>query len=84
MSIFFGKKRTRQQIQALVRCKQPDCVELLALFQAMLDETKTSLIVADDSVRIHRLQGRAEVLSDFLESVARSQEVLGLVDKRPT
>ena len=75
MKIFVGQKPDRQQIQALMRCKQPDSEALLALFAAKLEETKTSLIAADDPVRIHRLQGRAEVLSDFLEAVEKSQEV---------
>jgi hypothetical protein len=75
MKIFVGQKPDRQHIQALLRCKQPDNGALLALFAAKLEETKTSLVAADDPVRIHRLQGRAEALADFLEAVEKSQEV---------
>ena len=75
MKIFVGQKPDRQHRQALMRCKLPDSEALLALFAAKLEETKTSLIAADDPVRIHRLQGRAEVLADFLEAVEKSPEV---------
>jgi len=63
-------------MQALNRCKHPENEALLELFKTKLDEVKTALIQAEDPVRIHRLQGRAEVLVDFLESVEKSQEVL--------
>lgn len=49
----------------------------------VLEDTKTSLIAAEDPVRIHRLQGRAEVLSEFLDSVSKSDEIMERVDKRP-
>lgn len=62
-------------MQALMRCKLPDNEALRELFAAKLEETKLSLISADDPVRIHRLQGRAEVLADFLEAVEKSSEV---------
>lgn len=75
MKIFVGNKPDRQQIQALMRCKLPDSEALLALFRVRLEETKTALIAAEDQVRIHRLQGRAEVLADFLEAVEKSPEV---------
>lgn len=75
MKIFVGQKPDRQQIQALMRCKLPDSESLLSLFRVRLEETKTALIAADDPVRIHRLQGRAEALADFLEAVEKSSEV---------
>jgi hypothetical protein len=76
MKIFVGQKPDRKQMQALTRCKLPDNEALLDLFKTRLDEVKTALIQAEDPVRIHRLQGRAEVLSDFLEAVEKSNEVL--------
>ncbi len=63
-------------MQALNRCKHPEQEALLDLFKTKLDEVKTALIQAEDPVRIHRLQGRAEALTDFLEAVEKSQEVL--------
>jgi|688.fasta_scaffold836286_2 hypothetical protein len=83
MSIFIGHKPNRQHIQALRRCKQPENDSLLDLFRTVLEDTKTSLIAAEDPVRIHRLQGRAEVLSEFLDSVSKSDEIMERVDKRP-
>jgi hypothetical protein len=75
MKIFVGQKPDRQQMQALMRCKLPDSEQLLALFRARLEETKSALVVADDYHRICKLQGRAEVLADFLEAVEKSSEV---------
>ncbi len=62
-------------MQALMRCKFPDNEALLDLFRVKLEETKTSLMTAEDSVRVHRLQGRAEALADFLEAVEKSSEI---------
>lgn len=76
MKVFIGQKPTRQQMLALQRCKLPESESLLAVFRERLDETKTALIYADDPVRINRLQGRAEVLTDFLEAVERAHEIL--------
>jgi hypothetical protein len=76
MKIFVGQKPDRKHIQALFRCKLPENEALLELFKTKLDEVKTSLVLAEDPVRIHRLQGRAEVLTDFLEAVEKSREVL--------
>ena len=66
-------------MQALNRCKLDENGALLDLFRKKLEETKESLILADDLVRIHRLQGRAEVLSDFLEAVEKSSEIFDRV-----
>jgi hypothetical protein len=76
MKIFVGQKPDRKHIQALYRCKHPESEALLDLFRSKLEEVKTSLVLAEDPVRIHRLQGRAEVLIDFLESVEKSNEIL--------
>lgn len=76
MKIFVGQKPDRQHMQALYRCKLPENEALLNLFRTRLEEVKTALVAAEDSVRIHRLQGRAEALSDFLEAVERSPEIL--------
>jgi len=76
MKIFVGPKPDRKQMQALTRCKLPESEALLALFKTKLEETKNSLVSAEDPARIYRLQGRAEVLSDFLEAVEKSPEIL--------
>jgi len=79
MKIFIGQKPDRQQVQALQRCRLDENGALLDLFRRSLEETKTSLISADDPIRIHRLQGRAEVLADFLEAVEKSPEIFDRV-----
>jgi len=48
-------------------------VELMAI---KLEELKESLVVATDTQQIHRLQGKASVLKEFLEAVEKSSEVL--------
>jgi len=73
--MFLGNKVDRQHIQALAECKLRQD-KLIQLFQSSLDETKSQLVKADDVVRIHRLQGQASVLEDFLEAVEKAQEVL--------
>ena len=79
MRIFVGQKPNRQHIQALVRCKLQENEALLELFSEKLEEVKESLIQVEDPVLIHRLQGRAEVLRDFLEAVERSSEIVDRV-----
>jgi hypothetical protein len=76
MNIFVGPKPDRQQIQALNRCKLPENEALVRLLQVKLEETKNSLMLAEELVKLYRLQGRAEALADFLEAVEKSSEIL--------
>lgn len=76
MSIFLGSRPDKRYVAALVKCRQPDNEALLTLFKTKLDETKAALVDADDLTRIHRLQGRAEALRDFLEAVEQAPSVL--------
>ncbi len=46
------------------------------LFKTKLEETRNSLMVAEEPHRVYRLQGQAQVLTDFLEAVEKSSEVL--------
>ena len=75
MSMFVGHKANQQHIQALYDCKLRDD-KILDLFRLKLEETKTALVQADEAVRIHRLQGQAAVLQDFLDAVEKSSEIL--------
>ena len=79
MKIFIGQKPDRQHMFALQRCKLNENGALLDLFRKKLEQTKDALVLAEDSVLIHRLQGRAEVLADFLESVEKSTGILDRV-----
>jgi hypothetical protein len=79
MKIFIGQKPDRQHMFALQRCKLDENGALLDLFRKKLEQTKDALVLAEDSVLIHRLQGRAEVLADFLESVEKSSGILDRV-----
>lgn len=76
MNFFLGSKPDRKHIQALVRCRSGEMEGLQSLFKVKLEEVKISLVEADDTVRIHRLQGRAEILKDFLEALEQAPSVL--------
>ena len=74
MNVFLGGRPDKQHVQALLTCKQVGGLE--ALFTKLMQETQDALVRADDMVRVHRLQGRAEVLRDFLEAVADAPSVM--------
>jgi hypothetical protein len=76
MNVFLGSKPDRKHLVVLNKCRMPEMADLISLFTAKLEETKTSLMSADDMARVHRLQGRAEVLNDFLEAIEQSPSVL--------
>jgi arginine repressor len=74
MNLFLGGRPDRQHVQALITSKQVGHLE--RLFQNVLSEVKTSLVRADDMALIHRLQGRAQVLEDFLEALEQAPSVM--------
>jgi len=74
MNLFLSSRPDRQHVAALLKCRGSE--DLLGIFKAKLEETKAALIVADDTVKIHRLQGRAEVLQDFLEAVKEAPSIM--------
>lgn len=77
MNIFIGHKPNRQRMQAFNVCKQQGAdSQIVQAVAAALAATKDSLVTADDTVRIHRLQGVASALKDFLDAVEISNEVL--------
>lgn len=71
----FGKL-DRQQLIALVRCSSPEMASLVPLFEKVLDDTKAALVRTDDLGHFQRLQGRAQVIEDFLEAVSSAPSVL--------
>ena len=81
MKSIIGDKPTKQHLQALMRCKLPESEPLLSLLSTRLEETKQSLIKAEDMARVYKLQGRAEILQDFLEAVNKSSEIMGRINK---
>tara|TARA_R110000851_G_scaffold83428_1_gene182219 strand:+ start:501 stop:740 length:240 start_codon:yes stop_codon:yes gene_type:complete len=76
MGMFLEHKPRKQHVQALYNCKVGSNALILELFEVKLAEIKDSLVLADDPVTVHRLQGKAIVLKEFLEAVEKSQEVL--------
>jgi len=76
MSLFLSAQTERKHVEALNRCRLPELSSLVELFKIIEEDTLRSLAKADDSARIYRLQGRAEVLTDFLEAVEKASSVL--------
>jgi len=79
MNIFIGYKPNRHHLQSLVECRIGHS-HLQAMFSSVLEDTKKALVRADDPVNIHRLQGTAKTLQDFLDAVETSPEVLARVN----
>ena len=71
------KKVTRAQAAAAGYFAQPEMKPLVDLFKETLEETKTGLVSASDTVHIHRLQGRAQVMEEILELVTNASQILG-------
>ena len=76
MSIFLGSKSEKKHVQALYRCRAEDMKNLVELVELKFEEVKDSLVTATDTQHIHRLQGKASVLKEFLEAIDKSQEVM--------
>jgi hypothetical protein len=76
MNIFLGNKPEKKHVQALYRTSADDMKNLVDLMELKLGETKDSLVTATDIQQIHRLQGKASVIKDFLEAINKSSEVL--------
>lgn len=76
MNMFLGNKPEKRHVQALYRTSADDMRNLVELMALKLDETKDSLVTATDTQQIHRLQGKAAVLKEFLEAIEKSSEVL--------
>lgn len=81
MSIFLSPRPEVKHVQALNKCRLPENEALISLFKQKLEEAKAALIEADEPLRIHRLQGRAELLRDFLKAVEESSSVLERLQK---
>jgi hypothetical protein len=81
MGLFLSGQPDLRDVNTLLSCRQQE--NLLKLFRQKLEETKSSLVAADDMVRIHRLQGRAEILEDFLQAVLESPAILERLQNQP-
>ena len=68
-------RATKQELECFNRLNAPEMRALRTFFDNQLAETLKSLIVAD-GVHMHRLQGRAGVLSDLLETVDNAASAL--------
>jgi len=65
-----------QQAQALLQIKETGNDQLPSLLRAEAETAKTMLVVATDTVRIHRLQGRVEAFEDLLRAFENAHKVV--------
>ena len=65
-----------QQAQALLQIKETGNDQLPSLLRAEAQDAKTMLVVATDTVRIHRLQGRVEAFEDLLKAIEDAPKVV--------
>jgi|TARA_R110000823_G_scaffold85938_3_gene192497 hypothetical protein len=65
-----------QHVKALHNIKETGNSSLSDFFQAEIDEAKAKLVIATDTVSIHRLQGRAEAFQDLLTAIDESFKVV--------
>jgi len=71
---------TIQQLEAMNRLRAtPELEGVKTLLQSYLDDTLSALVKADDSLTVHRLQGRVAMIQDFLESIDQAPETLNRV-----
>lgn len=68
-----------QAVRAFAQLSEPGNDALLRFLSSELEDTKQKLVHADDTVHIHRLQGRAEALEDLLRA---AEESLTVVSRR--
>jgi trehalose-6-phosphate synthase len=65
-----------QGATALNRLREPEFDSVITTLQGELEEAKQKLVHADETVYIHRLQGRAEAFEDLLKAIEESRKVL--------
>jgi hypothetical protein len=64
-----------QDVQALAQAKRLGNGKFVAVMERIADDTKTQLVHADDMVRIHRLQGRVEMLEALVAAFDQAAEL---------
>lgn len=67
---------TAKQLEAMNRLRSSEMAGVRELLAHYLDDTIAALVRADDQVTVYRLQGRAAVLEDFIESIDQAPETL--------
>lgn len=68
---------TPTQLKTVIFCRSNGMEPLAEMFASALEEVKTKLTLATDTVMIHRLQGKAQVLHDFIELLETAPQIIG-------
>jgi len=64
-----------QAVRTLLALREPGSEASRQLLALELDGAKQKLVHADDMVKVHRLQGRAEAFEDLLSAIEASPKV---------
>jgi len=65
-----------KHVQALLKIKEAGSANpFVAFLEGEIKKAAARLIQADDTVTIHRLQGRAEAFQDLLSAIEESSKV---------
>jgi len=66
-----------KHVQALLKIKEAGSANpFIAFLEGEIQDAAARLIKADDTVTIHRLQGRAEAFQDLLAAIEESHKVV--------
>ena len=69
-------KPSRQQLEALNRCRGTDFAGVMGLFHDIQTQTLAAMVKADQPMTLYRLQGRAMFIEEFLKGVDSAPEML--------
>ena len=67
---------TTPQLKTVVYCRANGMEPLAEMFESALEDVKAALITATDTVYIHRLQGKAQALNDFIELLETAPQIV--------
>lgn len=74
MTTFDGA--TLPQLKTVIHCRSNGMEPLAEMFASALEDVKAKLITATDTVHIHRLQGKAQALHDFIELLETAPQIV--------
>lgn len=74
--MIYVNKLGTQTLKALKELKEPGNEALLTLLTDELEGAKQKLVYANETGKLHRLQGRAEAFEDLLKAINESSKVI--------
>lgn len=65
-----------QHLEVLQRCRSAEFAPVVEVFRLIHTQTLSALTKADDATALYRLQGRAAVIDDFLQTLEKAPDLL--------